>query len=232
MNTPGHRMSDVDSTSTQAHHAWETGLGGSTTVRHLSRTPIKLSINYLSSVSARPRPADGHELNTAAGHITTVILPAIFHTILGISGPSGAMSLQSALVEEGHEAQVGMKAASPSTLDLTDACISQEAPSAESGVLRINIIQPADEAARHMRNACCLRLDLGSLLLEYPSVPPSHPGTHTISGTQKRRDAPLILLPHQNEYVGHIALDIGRAPAILTRHCVFQGFLLAGAWPC
>ncbi|RMZ52550.1 hypothetical protein APUTEX25_003693, partial [Auxenochlorella protothecoides] len=61
---------------------------------------------------------------------------------------------------EGHEAQVGMKTASPSTLDLTDACISQEAPSAESG-------------------------------------------------TQRRRDAPLILLPHQNEYVGHIALDIG-----------------------
>lgn len=42
-----------------------------------------------------------------------------------------------------------------------------------------------------------------------PLTPPPPRPACPPAGTQRRRDAPFILLPHQNDYIGHIALDIG-----------------------
>lgn len=80
-----------------------------------------------------------------------------------------------------------------SHLDLTDAAISQEAHLAPDG----GVLPGVPPACRRCSVTTCCRASMVPFL--------THAGGTTIS----KKDAPCIVLPHQSDYVSHIALDIG-----------------------
>lgn len=114
------------------------------------------------------------------------------------------------MLEDGHLVESpSLKASSPSTLDLTDAFISQDAHHPdEKGKVSCAISRLWSEnillAQSRFACACAQNPERAR-----NTGGRQNDGSFIPTGRRKPRDAPFILLPHQNERVGHIALDIG-----------------------
>jgi hypothetical protein len=120
---------------------------------------------------------------------------------------------------EDDDGGIAMGMHQPTTnLDLTDASISQDVHLASDGGAWW---QPPPAAAccrAHPKNGQMqpTHESISSVDRDAPQrgcselvSPPSHSFLAGSSSSGKKRDAPCIVLPHQSDYVSHIALDIG-----------------------